>query len=97
MPQFDLYRLPDGTVVVDLQTDLIGLDASRIVAPLSAAGSTVELPKIDVPLHWDGRDWVIRTQQMAAIRGAVLKRPVGSAAPMRDELMTAIDVLMRGF
>ena len=33
MAQFDLYRLKGGQLVVDLQTDLIGIDASRIVAP----------------------------------------------------------------
>jgi toxin CcdB len=32
MAQFDLFRLSGGQVVVDLQTDLIGIDASRIVA-----------------------------------------------------------------
>jgi toxin CcdB len=39
MPQFDLYRLRNGQLVVDLQTDLIGIEASRIVAPLRDAGA----------------------------------------------------------
>ena len=34
MAQFDVFRLKSGMLVVDLQTDLIGIDASRIVAPL---------------------------------------------------------------
>lgn len=38
MAQFDLYRLRGGQLVVDLQTGLIGIDASRIVAPLRDAG-----------------------------------------------------------
>ena len=90
-------NLPEGTLVVDLQTDLIGLEASRIVAPLVEAQSVSSLPKIDVSVHWDSRDWIVRVQQMAAIRGALLKRPIGSVAAARDDLMTAVDVLMRGF
>lgn len=97
MAQFDLYRLPEGVIVVDLQTDLIGLEASRIVAPLTEAGSIAELPRLDVRLRWDDRDWIIRVQQMAAVRGALLKRPVGSAETVRDDLMNAVDILMRGF
>jgi toxin CcdB len=38
MAQFDVHRLAGGALVVDLQTDLIGLDATRIVAPLRAEG-----------------------------------------------------------
>ncbi len=38
MAQFDVFRLTGGQLVVDLQTDLIGIDASRIVAPLRDAG-----------------------------------------------------------
>lgn len=34
MAQFDLYRLKNGLLVVVLQTDLIGIDGSRILAPL---------------------------------------------------------------
>ena len=41
MAQFDLYRLKGGQLVVDLQTDLIGIDASRIVAPLREASRYV--------------------------------------------------------
>ena len=38
MAQFDLYRLKSGQLVVDLQTDLIGIESSRVVAPLREAG-----------------------------------------------------------
>jgi toxin CcdB len=44
MPQFDLYRLRNGQLVVDLQTDLIGIEASRIVAPLRDAGCCTAFP-----------------------------------------------------
>ncbi|MEY4872221.1 MAG: CcdB protein, partial [Pseudomonadota bacterium] len=34
MAQFDVFRLKSGLLVVDLQTDLIGMEVSRIVAHL---------------------------------------------------------------
>lgn len=37
MAQFDSNRLSGGHLVVDLQADLIGIDASRIVGPLRDA------------------------------------------------------------
>ena len=46
MAQFDLYRLADGTLVVDLQTDLIGLEATRIVAPLREEGVYTVFPGV---------------------------------------------------
>jgi len=44
MAPFDLFRLTDGQLVVDLQTDLIGIDASRIVAPLLGADRYATFP-----------------------------------------------------
>jgi toxin CcdB len=46
MPQFDLFRLEGGTLVVDLQTDLIGRDATRIVAPLRERGPVVSVDEV---------------------------------------------------
>ena len=46
MAQFDVFRLDDGPLVVDLQTDLIGLNSTRIVAPLLAEGRYVAFPDL---------------------------------------------------
>jgi toxin CcdB len=42
MPQFDLYRLRNGQLVVDLQTDLIGIEASRIVGSCREGGGKLK-------------------------------------------------------
>ena len=34
MSQFDVYRIPDGPLVVDCQTDLLNYLQSRFVVPL---------------------------------------------------------------
>ena len=50
MAQFDLFRLKGGQLVVDLQTDLIGIEASRIVAPLREAGRYAAFPGLTPPV-----------------------------------------------
>ena len=54
MAQFDVHRLGDGLLVVDLQTDLIGLDVTRIVAPLRAEGRYVQFPGLTPVVEIEG-------------------------------------------
>lgn len=96
MAQFDVYRLADGMLVVDLQTDLIGIDASRIVAPLRQQGSFAEFPGLTPLVELDGQSWIVRIQELAAVPGAELKAPVTSLAAHRDALKRALDILIDG-
>ena len=96
MAQFDLYRLGSGQLVVDLQTDLIGLDASRIVAPLRDAGQYAALSDLTPEVHLDGSTWIIRIQELAALPGIELEGPVGSLADHRDALRRALEILIDG-
>lgn len=97
MAQFDLYRLADGMLVVDLQTDLIGLDATRIVAPLREEGAYARFPGLTPSVAFDGRRWIIRLQELAAVPAAELRVRVGSLAELRDELKRGLDILIDGF
>lgn len=96
MAQFDLFRLQDGQLVVDLQTDLIGIEASRIVAPLRAAGRYAALPGLTPSVEVDGAVWIVRVQELAAVPGAELREVVGSLADHRDALKRALDILIDG-
>mgnify|MGYP003639646663 CR=1 FL=1 len=96
MAQFDVYRLNGGQLVVDLQTDLIGIDASRIVAPLREEGKYAAFPGLTPPVEFLGARWIVRTQELAAVPGAELRTPVGSLAPYRDALKRALDILIDG-
>ena len=97
MPQFDVYRLADGTLVVDLQTDLIGLDATRIAAPLRDEGRYVSFPGITPVASVEGRHWIVRLQELAAVPAAELRTRVGSIAHLRDELKRGLHILIDGF
>lgn len=96
MAQFDLYRLNDGQLVVDLQTDLIGIEASRIVAPLRDAGRYAVFPGLTPPVEVDGAAWIVRVQELAAVPGAELRTRVGTLAAHRDALKRALDILIEG-
>ncbi|MCK0140522.1 CcdB family protein [Aliiroseovarius sp. F47248L] len=96
MAQFDLYRLSNGQLVVDLQTDLIGIEASRIVAPLREAGRYTAFPGLTPLVDVDGARWIVRVQELAAVPGAELHQPIGSLSEHRDTLKRALDILIDG-
>lgn len=95
--QFDIHRLPGGILVVDLQTDLIGLDATRIVAPLREDGIHARFPGLTPIADFDGRRWIVRLPEIAAVPAIELGAPVGSVPHLRDELKRGLDVLIDGF
>ncbi|RKF12727.1 plasmid maintenance protein CcdB [Roseovarius spongiae] len=96
MAQFDLYRLDGGQLVVDLQTDLIGIEASRIVAPLREAGGYAAFPGLTPAVEIGGTRWIVRVQELAAVPGAELRERAGSLAEHRDALKRALDILIDG-
>ncbi len=96
MAQFDVFRLRTGQLVVDLQTDLIGVDASRIVAPLREAGRYAAFACLTPKVEIDGAAWIVRVHELAAVPGAELQDRVGSLAAERDALKRALDILIDG-
>ena len=96
MAQFDLYRLQDGQLVVDLQTDLIGIKASRIVAPLREQGRVAAFPGLTPVLQFEGGSWIVRIQELAAVPRAELGSPVAALTEHRDDLKRALDILIDG-
>ncbi|WP_372574753.1 CcdB family protein [Ruegeria jejuensis] len=96
MAQFDVFRLSEGLLVVDLQTDLIGIEASRIVAPLREEARYAAFPGLTPRVSVAGQTWIVRVQELAAVPGAELKDHVSSLASERDALKRALDILIDG-
>lgn len=96
MAQFDLYRLNGGQLVVDLQTDLIGIDASRIVAPLRDAGRYAAFPGLTPMVEAEGTAWIVRVQELAAVSAPELNQRIGTLIQHRDALKRALDILIDG-
>ncbi len=96
MAKFDGLRLSDDLLVVDLQTDLIGIDATRIVAPLREEGAYAAFPGLTPAVEVGGRRWIVRVQEMAAVPGSELRDCVGNLNHARDPLKRALDILIDG-
>ena len=45
----------------------------------------------------DDEDYVVMTQELAAVPRSDLRRKIGSLSDQRDEIVRALDVLLTGF
>ncbi len=99
MARFDVYRNPDGPgYLLDLQADLIGHLATRVVAPLLPLGLALKPARILNPVFdIGGTPVAMIAQAMAAVPVQMLRMPVASLAGRRDEVIAAMDLLFRGF
>jgi toxin CcdB len=103
MRQFDLFKNPDPVsarrfpYVVVLQSDLLAVIETVVVAPLTPAHRTKVVPRLMPTVEIAGVEHAILVHDMAAIARAQLKRNVGTAAAKREELIAAIDLVFTGF
>ncbi len=97
MAQFDVFRLRGGMLVVDLQTDLIGLDATRITAPIREEGAYARFPGLTPTVEIEGRRWIVRLQELAAVPAGELGTRIGSISAAGDALKRGLDILIDGF
>jgi len=96
MAQFDVHAL--GTLkVVDLQSDIIGLDKTRLVAPLRVEGKHEYLPRLTPRVTFDEQVYVVHIHDMAVVASRQLGPILGSLSDATDELLRATDILTRGF
>ena len=96
MGQFDVFRLTGGQLVVDVQTDLIGLDATRIVVPLRRADSYAVLAELTPVVEFAGEDWIVRIPELYAVPQTALNLCEGSLRAQQDRLLGALSILVYG-
>lgn len=98
MPQFHVYRLPDGMLVVDLQSDLLRT-RTRVVAPLLPV--TDDLPpltRLEPVFDIAGVSLALHTGELAAVPGRLLRQdPVADLRPQEDQIRRALDMVFLGF
>jgi toxin CcdB len=103
MRQFDLYRNPDPIsarrlpYLVILQSDLLAVVETVVVAPLVPAHRVKAVPRLMPTIEVAGVEHAVLVHDMAAITRSHLKRQVGTAAAKRDELIAAVDLVFTGF
>lgn len=99
MTQAAIHRLRDGDeLICRIQTDL-GLETPYIlcapVLPRSEWGAIV--PKLHIVIQLDSTAHVILMSQMIALPAAQIGPVIGDASAWRDEIVTAVDLLVSGF
>ncbi|MGM0583348.1 MAG: CcdB family protein [Pseudomonadota bacterium] len=98
MAQFLVYRLPDGGLVLDLQSDLVDTP-SRVAAPLLPEdGGPPPLSRLEPILEIAGRRFALHAGEMAAIPAALVSgQPVADLRAEDYAIRRALDMLFSGF
>src|SRR6202166_1830753 len=104
MPQFALYRNRNPVsrtrfpLLLDIQSDLLEPLATRVVVPLTPAGSVRarSMRTLTPILNFDGKKYLMLTPQVAGISARQLGPVAGNLAADRDTIVAAIDFLLAG-
>jgi len=104
MSQFTVYRNKNGHTrarfpfLLDIQSDLLDPLATRVVVPLSPAGSASArsmqtlMPRISV----EGKAYLMVTPQLAGVTSSELGPVAADASADRDKIVAALDFLLAG-
>ena len=104
MPQFALYRNRNAAtrgrfpLLLDIQSDLLDPLATRVVVPLSPAGTarSRSMQSLTPLLTFEGRKYLMMTPQLSAVATRELGPIVGDLAVDRVTIMAAVDFLTAG-
>ncbi len=105
MAQFDLYRNPNPVsksripLLLDVQSDLLGALATRIVVPLCRPEFVGRQPveRLNPQVDIEGRKLVVLTQELAGVPLKALGSRVGNLAHERTAIVSALDFAITGF
>ncbi len=102
MAQFDVYKAPPGgdhALLVDVQSDYLRSMESRVVVPMIARKKLNPkelLARLNPICEVDGVDYVLITQELAAIPTSLLGKRAGNLSRHRSDIVAAIDMLITG-
>ena len=103
MKQYDVYRNPDPAsakrrpYLAVLQSDFLTVIDTVVVAPLAASTRVKPVARMMPVVAVADVEHYLMTQELAAISRSVLKKPVGSIAAWRSEIVAALDLIFLGF
>ena len=98
MAQFHVYRVANGPLVLDLQTDLIDT-GTRVVAPLlPLATGPKEIGRLEPVFDIAGEAHALHTAEMAAVPSGLLRgEAVADLSRFDYEIRGALDMVFSGF
>ena len=104
MSQFDVYINPSKKsreaypYIIDIQNALISDIITRIVIPLGKLNHfrNEQMDGLTPLIEYEKEQYILLTPQIASMPSKLLKDPVGSVEPLRDEIIAAIDFAITG-
>ncbi|MEH6596095.1 MAG: CcdB family protein [Colwellia polaris] len=104
MSQFDVYINPSKKsrdaypYIIDIQNALISNIITRIVIPLGKLSHfrNEQMDGLTPLIEYEKEQYILLTPQIASMPAKLLKDPVGSVEPLRDEIIAAIDLAITG-
>ncbi len=95
MAQYDVFRLADGSLVVDCQSDYLDAYETRFVAPLiEYHPGMITMSRLHPRFKVGDEDVVMVTQFATAVQSRELRFRVGSLEAERLQITGALDVLI---
>jgi toxin CcdB len=85
-------------LLLDVQADLLGELATRVVVPLYPAGphKSRALSTLNPVLRVGGKPYVMATQELAGVSKKLLGKAVLDCSASRAEITAALDLLLTG-
>jgi toxin CcdB len=104
MAQFDVYANADKIsastypFLLEVQADLLSALSTTVVVPLAAPAVLEGKPisRLNPIVSFEGDDWVLMTQELAAMRRKALGLRLGDLSAMRADVIKAFDLLLTG-
>ena len=101
MAQFDVHKNPRAglfPLLLDIQSDLLGRLATRVVVPMATRKQFGAKPisHLNPTARVRGVEYILVFQELAAIPVTALGQPVASLVERRADLVAAIDLLFAG-
>lgn len=98
MAQFDVFRMADGELVMDAQTQLLGSFDTRVVVPLMHPDQApIRHPRLNPVVLVGDQTYVMVTQYMIAVDRHELRARVDNLDRHYDQVKRAYDMLFNGF
>lgn len=96
--QFDLYRDPQGGLLLILQNDAVDTLDTRVFASVvpAAKGSPATLDRLSVPLSFAEREYRVMLNLLGTARLGRMGERVGTYPHLRDDITRAFDLLYSG-
>jgi toxin CcdB len=96
--QFHVYRLAEGELVLDVQTDLLSGIESRLVVPLMRPDEApIAHRRLNPRVIVGDQTFVMVTQFLVAIHARELRDPIADLDSRYDDIRAALDMIFLGF